>query len=225
MALTQAIRATDELAVRSPGSQNGQKAQSPVIERVRSAGLEGPLQRTVDVQWRYAQHGSASPPDPGGAGTSVKTPEVVVTNSNHLVLTSDLQHRIAAAPGSFPFTPFAVAGYPAHGGMVVKLTGELDIATVPALNHVLRGLDARERAHVVVDLAELAFCDCAGLNALLKAHRQAIADGGWLRLCAGSSGIKKILEISGLSTELRCFPTVQDAFATSEPSPTVTTHR
>jgi anti-sigma B factor antagonist len=136
-----------------------------------------------------------------------------MADTNNLVLTSDGQRHLARSRHAAPIGSFAVAGYDAHGGAVVRLTGELDVATVPALAHFLHGLGARERAHLVADLAGLTFCDCAGLNALLDAHHRAVADGGWLRLCAASVGLQKLLKITNLSTALRCYPTVGDAFA------------
>jgi anti-sigma B factor antagonist len=148
-----------------------------------------------------------------------------VTDSNGIVLPLESQRRMVFPPTSAPIGSFAVAGYAAHGGIVVQLAGELDVATVPALIRFLHELGAGTRAHLVVDLTALTFCDCAGLTALLDAHRKATSDGGWLRLSAVTTRVERLLKITGLSAVLRCFPTVADAFAAPEPLPAVAVHR
>jgi len=102
----------------------------------------------------------------------------------------------------------------APGGAVVTLAGELDVATAPAVEATcLDMLDAYPSPQVVVDVAGLFFCDCAGLNALLHVHRAALARGGWVRLCRASPGLRKVLAITGLVSALRCYSTVADACA------------
>ncbi|MCX2184993.1 STAS domain-containing protein [Streptomyces sp. SKN60] len=59
---------------------------------------------------------------------------------------------------------------------VAYVTGELDIATAPRIREAL--LDAiRQHEQVTVDLDRLAFCDCAGLSALITAQKTARAQG------------------------------------------------
>jgi anti-sigma B factor antagonist len=136
-----------------------------------------------------------------------------VADSTSMVLASDSRSRPARAPHADAVGAFGVVGYGNSGGTVFLLTGELDIATVPALASFLRRVSPAERAHLVVDLAGLTFCDCSGLTALLRAHHRAVADGGWLRLCAASSRFQRLLKLTNLSAALLCYPTIGDAFA------------
>jgi anti-anti-sigma factor len=136
-----------------------------------------------------------------------------MADSTGMVLASNSQRRPARAPHAAAVGTFGVAGYDTSDGTVILLTGDLDIATVPALACFLRGVSAVGRAHLVVDLAGLIFCDCAGLTALLGARHRAVADGGWLRLCAASSRFQRLLKLTDLSAALLCYPTVGDAFA------------
>jgi anti-sigma B factor antagonist len=97
---------------------------------------------------------------------------------------------------------------------VIALAGELDVATAPAVKTVcFDTFTAHRRPYVVVDLAGLSFCDCAGLNAFLHVHKWALAGGGWVRLCRADQRLHKVLGITGLAATLLCHPTAADAFA------------
>ena len=62
----------------------------------------------------------------------------------------------------------------------VALSGELDLATAEELVEVLERLRARGERRVVLDLADLEFCDVCGLDAILRAQRRLSAEGGGL---------------------------------------------
>jgi len=111
------------------------------------------------------------------------------------------------------------------GRPVIALAGELDVATAPAVKTVcfdtfdtFDSVDTRPRPYVVVDLAGLYFCDCAGLTAFVLVHNWALSGGGWVRLCRTDRRLKKMLDITGLAATLRCYPTAADAFADVERS-------
>ncbi|WP_067489768.1 STAS domain-containing protein [Actinomadura hibisca] len=57
--------------------------------------------------------------------------------------------------------------------VVVAVTGELDIATAPALEEALSVPALPDgRTHVAVDAADLRFCDSTGLNVLVRAWKR-----------------------------------------------------
>lgn len=80
----------------------------------------------------------------------------------------------------------------------VHLGGELDIVTTPELNAVLDQLLDDGRRHLLVDLAELTFCDSGGLSAFVRGDDRAGARGGWLRLTGATGRVDRLLRISGL---------------------------
>lgn len=87
-----------------------------------------------------------------------------------------------------------------EGGVRLALHGELELATVDRLHqHVRRELAAdRPPRRLVVDLAEVTFCDSTGLGALIEA-RAAAADRGVCFLAINPSGMtRKIMEVTGL---------------------------
>jgi anti-sigma B factor antagonist len=102
------------------------------------------------------------------------------------------------------------------GGIVVALTGELDVATAPALDGYFRTLASRSGLRVVVDLSGLTFCDCSGVNALLRARRLTRAADGWLGICGAAPGLRNVLRLTRVSAFLHCYPTAADAASASD---------
>jgi anti-anti-sigma factor len=71
-------------------------------------------------------------------------------------------------PGTFRPPRFDVAVEDGPDGVVLQVSGELDLVSEPQLNHALDQLDGRE---ATLDLSELAFMDSTGLRTLLGAAR------------------------------------------------------
>jgi anti-anti-sigma factor len=100
--------------------------------------------------------------------------------------------RAIAAP------PFRVAEEAGGDGVrVVRVDGELDIATAPKLaNTLLRRRAPGER--LVLDLSALRFMDSTGLRVLLRA-RLAADEGGWeLSLRAVPAPIARLFSLAGV---------------------------
>ena len=82
-------------------------------------------------------------------------------------------------------------------GCVVIATGELDIATAPALDEALnRAMNGCPDPHLVVDLHGVTFMDCAGLRPLLRA-RNRIQGQLWLRNVSPPAA--RLLALAGLT--------------------------
>ena len=81
-------------------------------------------------------------------------------------------------------------------------TGELDIATSPALERAIAEATADPGAELVLDLRELTFMDSTGLRALAQTNARADEDGFSLTIWRGSRQIERVLEISGLGALL-----------------------
>lgn len=82
---------------------------------------------------------------------------------------------------------------------VVRLSGELDLATAPGLAEQLLGLSSQGVRTVTVDLAELDFIDSTGLSVLVVALKHLRDQGGDLTLQSPKPGALKVLEITGLT--------------------------
>jgi len=85
--------------------------------------------------------------------------------------------------------------------LIVKVSGEIDIATGPTLREELLGAMRRSGARLALDLGGVTFMDCAGINALLAARRHARLGGGWVRVLRASRRARKVLMLTGLHQE------------------------
>jgi anti-anti-sigma factor len=109
---------------------------------------------------------------------------------------------------------------PAAGGITIaKLSGELDVACVPALREQLVRLLRPGSSRLVIDLSKVSHCDARGLAVLIGTGRRARLLGGFLRLAAVSPQVDQVLHITGLRQHLGVFPTVQAATASPQGVP------
>ncbi|MEU9731781.1 anti-sigma factor antagonist [Streptomyces sp. NPDC048002] len=86
----------------------------------------------------------------------------------------------------------------AHGRhTLVTASGEIDYNSSPALGKILHDALERSTEGVEVDLAEIAFCDCSGLNILLKVRRRAREAAKTLTVRVSSPVVRRLLELTG----------------------------
>ena len=104
----------------------------------------------------------------------------------------------------------SVAHHPPNTAVLI-LRGSLDIDTAPALKANLNRLVEQPTPRIVVDLAGLDFCDSMGVGVLVTAHSRALERGGWVRLAAPSSFLRRLLDTLGLTQHLSLHPDVERA--------------
>jgi anti-anti-sigma factor len=81
-----------------------------------------------------------------------------------------------------------------------KLAGEIDAHTAPDLATAMAQLPAGD---VVVDVGDVSFMDSSGLRVLIDVAARARETGGELIIAHPTPGITRLVEISGLSGQLR----------------------
>jgi anti-sigma B factor antagonist len=79
---------------------------------------------------------------------------------------------------------------------VTVSTPEIDSATAPQLAAQLAGIEPS--ADVLVDFAEVTFCDSTGIRVLLAALKHQMAGGGSLRLTNVAPAVSRVFEMTGL---------------------------
>jgi anti-anti-sigma factor len=100
-----------------------------------------------------------------------------------------------------------------RGGYVIAaLSGELSIASAPALRDQLLNL-LRAASHLIIDLSAVEHADASGLAVLVGSRRRARLLGGSVRLAAPSPEAARVLSATGLNQHLEIFPTVREAIA------------
>jgi anti-anti-sigma factor len=97
---------------------------------------------------------------------------------------------------------FAVSVRPDRDTIHVTPAGELDIATVGELRRAVQELVDAGFAHVVIDLRELDFIDCSGLELLLELERESRRDGWRLSLVQGSAAVQSVFVVTESSDAL-----------------------
>jgi anti-sigma B factor antagonist len=104
---------------------------------------------------------------------------------------------------------------------VITLPGEIDISNSDQVRDELLSLLNRGPAVLIVDMAETTFCDSAGVNALVRAHKRAAANDAEIRLAVASPAVQRVLAITGVDRLISVYPTVTASLAeagkTAEP--------
>jgi anti-anti-sigma factor len=85
---------------------------------------------------------------------------------------------------------------------LLKLSGDLDMATVRPFEEELKRVEARGPYAIVVDLAALDFLDSHGATALANGHRRARRDGRDFSVLQGAPHIHASFELLGLDERL-----------------------
>jgi anti-sigma B factor antagonist len=101
------------------------------------------------------------------------------------------------AGSSWPHPKLNVWVDDAPARVVIRLAGEIDLATVPKLRQVLDA-HARSGQTMVIDLREIDFIDSMGLAALVRARHRAIARGAKLELVTPPEAVYKVFTLTRL---------------------------
>ena len=79
--------------------------------------------------------------------------------------------------------------------VVIGVTGELDLASSPALEQELEQGAASRAELVIVDLRGLEFMDSTGLSVLVRAHQRAIGKGQRFGVVKGPQQVQRLLSL------------------------------
>jgi anti-sigma B factor antagonist len=94
---------------------------------------------------------------------------------------------------------------------VVRVRGELDLATADSLYQRGRAAIRRHARLLLLDLTGLSFCDSCGLSAFVRIANEADAVGCRYGLIAPQPLVVKILRITRLDHRLPVFATIDEA--------------
>ena len=95
--------------------------------------------------------------------------------------------------------PIAFRHHRRERDAALVVTGEIDMATADAFYDQLCVLVTAAHSPAFVDLSGVSFMDSCGLNALVRASRDAAAAGANLVLVAPSRQVRRVLVVSGLA--------------------------
>ncbi|MGW7042484.1 ANTAR domain-containing protein [Streptomyces avermitilis] len=87
--------------------------------------------------------------------------------------------------------------HPAGARQVVVAYGDIDVDTESILHRALREALDHSVSGVNLDLGAVGFCDCAGLNVLLRMRRHALAQGKTFAVQTAGPAIERLLTMTG----------------------------
>ena len=91
-------------------------------------------------------------------------------------------------------------------GTLVHVRGDLDFASASGLERRLDTQVGSGVHHLVVDLADVSFCDLAGVRVLMRVDRELRTRGGRLTLLGPCRWVTRILTVLDLTDQLRIEP-------------------
>jgi anti-sigma B factor antagonist len=95
-------------------------------------------------------------------------------------------------------TGFSAVADTSDRATVLKLEGELDVATAPALEEAVALAFAGQPSSLVIDLSSLTFLDSTGIRVLVTAGRRAEEAGCSLVLLAPTAQVLRVLRLTGV---------------------------
>ncbi|MFF0023737.1 anti-sigma factor antagonist [Streptomyces sp. NPDC005496] len=116
--------------------------------------------------------------------------------------------HVSAGPASPPRAggppQLTVRAVPAGDRTVVTVRGEIDMDTEEMLEHRLGAALAGSAGGIDLDMGGVAFCDCSGLNVLLRLRRQALEEGGTVVVRTAGVAVHRLLSITGAVPLFTC---------------------
>jgi anti-anti-sigma factor len=99
------------------------------------------------------------------------------------------------------------------GVLLVRLSGEIDIATTDFASESIRSAVAPPARLVLIDVSAVTFCSSAGLGNLVEARNLAGEHNITLALVGVGRPVDRPLAVTGLGGQFRIFATVPEALA------------
>jgi anti-sigma B factor antagonist len=98
---------------------------------------------------------------------------------------------------------------------VLTVSGELDLASSPALDEQLERAGRTDTELVILDLRKLDFMDSTGLRVVIKAHQRAEESGARFGVINGGPQIRRLLTLSGVTDWLTLVDTPDELLGPS----------
>ncbi|MER0243944.1 STAS domain-containing protein [Streptomyces sp. HSW2009] len=104
-----------------------------------------------------------------------------------------------------------------EGWAVLRVSGEMDLVTSPAVRQHVHDAVAEGRRSLVLDLGEVRFCDSSGVGVLIAARRLMRSCSGRLRLILPAEGavdgshVNRVLAALGVRRLFEVYPDLPTA--------------
>jgi anti-anti-sigma factor len=94
---------------------------------------------------------------------------------------------------------------------VVSAPAQIDVGNVDDVLVCMLSVIREGPAALIVDMTATTFCDCAGVNGLVQAFKQARASGVEMRLAVSGPAVRRVLDITGAGRLIGTYPTVPES--------------
>jgi anti-sigma B factor antagonist len=112
-------------------------------------------------------------------------------------------------------TQFSVEVHEQGRGTVIALSGELDLASSPALEEAFERVFSADDLSVVIDLRKLEFMDSTGLSIIVKAHQTAEERDLRLYVVNGPPQVQRLLSLTGVAERVSLVGAPEDVLGGS----------
>ena len=85
---------------------------------------------------------------------------------------------------------------------IIRLEGELDLATADELERELLRVESTDALAIVLDLSTLEFIDSTGVRVLIQADARSRANSDRLTLLRGPRAVQRVFELTGILDRL-----------------------
>ena len=99
-----------------------------------------------------------------------------------------------------------------NGIAVLKVDGDIDLATVPALESAIEEALIPKPTGLVIDLTEVGFLASAGLQTLVATHNN-VSETAHFAVVANSAATSRPIQLTGLDQIFELYPTLDEALS------------
>jgi anti-sigma B factor antagonist len=102
-----------------------------------------------------------------------------------------------------------------NGIAVLRVDGDIDLATVPALEAAIEEALVPRPTGLVIDLTKVGFLASAGLQALVATHNT-VSQTAQFAVVANSAATSRPIQLTGLDQIFALYPTLDEALTAVE---------
>ena len=96
-------------------------------------------------------------------------------------------------------------------GVIIDIIGELNLYSTPHLKGIMNKLVENGRIKLILNTDKLNYIDSSGLGVFLNVQSKLLKMGGYIHICAPTTQVVSILELTKLKSMLKIYRTIEDS--------------
>ena len=98
-----------------------------------------------------------------------------------------------------------------QNGAIVDIIGELNLYSTPHLKSIMAKLTDAGKVKLILNTDKLNYIDSSGLGVFLNIQSKLLKMGGYIHICAPTTQVMSILELTKLKSMLKIYKTIEDS--------------